>query len=128
VRRILDGLGVARRQMLQVLPGGDAPHRREQFRHLTHLIQEFLEAGHPVLSIETKKEAFLGTLSRDGKVYGQQARKAFEHDVPSLATGGIMPHGIDDRARNQGWLHAGLSRDTTALACDSWRMLWHGDG
>src|SRR5216683_1351177 len=33
VRRILDGLGLARRQMAE-LPGGDSPHRREQFRHL----------------------------------------------------------------------------------------------
>src|SRR5712692_3363122 len=64
VRRILDGLGLARRQMLKVLPGGDSPHRREQFRHLAHLIQEFLEAGNPVLSIDTKKKEFLGTLYR----------------------------------------------------------------
>src|SRR6266446_3608374 len=43
VRRILDRLGVARRQMAKGLPGGDSPHRREQFRHLAHLIQEFLD-------------------------------------------------------------------------------------
>ena len=128
VRRMLDGLGVARRQMLKVLPGGDSPHRREPFRHLAHLIQEFLEAGNPVLSIDTKKKEFLGTLYRDGKVSCQQALKAFDHDFPSLATGVIMPHGIDDLARNQGWIHVGLSRDTTAFACDSVRMFWHGDG
>jgi len=75
VRRILDGLGLARRQMLKVLPGGDSPHRREQFRHLAHLLQEFLAAGNPVLSIDTKKKEFLGTLYRDGKVYCQQALK-----------------------------------------------------
>jgi len=128
VRRILDGLGLARRQMLQVLPGGDSPHRREQFRHLAHLIQEFLEAGNPVLSIDTKKKEFLGTLYRNGKVYCQQALKAFDHDFPSLATGVIIPHGIYDLARNQGWIHLGISRDTTAFACDSLRVFWHGDG
>jgi len=128
VRRILDGLGLARRQMLKVLPGGASPHRREQFHHLAHLIQEFLEAGNPVLSIDTKKKEFLGTLYRDGKVYCQQALKAFDHDFPSLATGVIIPHGIYDLARNQGWIHVGLSRDTTAFACDSLRMFWHGDG
>ncbi len=128
VRRILDGLGLARRQMLKVLPGGDSPHRREQFRHLAHLIQEFLEAGNPVLSIDTKKKEFLGTLYRDGKVYCQQALKAFDHDFPSLATGVIIPHGSYDLARNQGWIHLGISRDTTAFACDSLRVFWHGDG
>jgi len=128
VRRILDGLGFARRQMLKVLPGGDSPHRGEQFRHLAHLIQEFLEAGHPVLSIDTKKKEYLGTLYRDGKVYCQQALKAFDHDFPSLAAGVIIPHGIYDLARNQGWIHLGLSRDTTAFACDSLRLFWYNDG
>jgi hypothetical protein len=128
VRRMLDGLGLARRQMLKGLPGGASPHRGEQCRHLAHLIQECLEAGTPILSIDTTQKEFLGTLYRDGKVYCQQALKAFDHDVPSLATGVIMPHGLDDRARNQGWIHVGLSRDTTAFACDSLRMCWHSDG
>ena len=128
VRRILDGRGVARRHMLQVLPGGDSPHRDAQFRHLAHLIQEFLAAGNPVLSIDTKKKDYLGTLYRDGKVYCQQALKAFDHDVPSLARGVIIPHGIYDLARHQGWIHVGLSRDTTAFACDSVRLFWHSDG
>jgi hypothetical protein len=128
VRRMLDGLGVARRQMLKVLPGGDAPHRDAQFRHLAHLMQEFLEAGTPVLSMDTKKKACLGTLYRDGKVSGQQARKAFDHDVPSLATGVIIPHGLDDLARHQGWMPVGLSRDTTAFACESLRLFWRSAG
>jgi hypothetical protein len=128
VRRILDGLGFARRQMAKVLPGGDAPHRDAQFRHIAHLIQEFLEADNPILSIDTKKKEFLGTLYRDGKVYCQQALKAFDHDFPSLASGVIIPHGIYDLARNQGWIHLGLSRDTTAFACESLRLFWSSDG
>jgi Rhodopirellula transposase DDE domain len=128
VRRMLDTLGLARRQIAKVLPGGDSPHRDAQFRHVATLIQEFLEAGNPVFSIDTKKKEFLGTLYRDGKVYCQQALKAFDHDFPSLASGVIIPHGIYDLARNQGWIHLGLSRDTTAFACDSLRLFWHSDG
>lgn len=128
VRRILDRLGFARRQMAKVLPGGDSPHRDAQFRHLAHLIQQFLEAGNPVLSIDTKKKEFLGTLYRDGKVYCQQALKAFDHDFPSLASGVIIPHGIYDLAHNHGWIHVGLSHDTTEFACDSLRVFWHSDG
>src|SRR6266446_6060643 len=94
VRRILDGRGFARRHMLKVLPGGDSPHRDAQFRHLAHLMQEFLAAGNPVLSIDTKKTECLGTLSRDGKVYCQQALKAFDHDFPRLARGVLIPHGL----------------------------------
>src|SRR4029434_802997 len=128
VRRILDGLGVARRQMLKVLPGGDSPQRDAQFRHLAHLIQALLAAGNPVLSMDTKKKEDLGTLYRDGKVYGHQALKAFDHDFPSLARGVIIPHGIYDLGRNQRSIHVGPSRDTTAFACDSLRLFWHSDG
>jgi hypothetical protein len=128
VRRILDRLGFARRQIAKVLPGGDSPHRDAQFRHLAHLIQEFLDADNPVLSIDTKKKEFLGTLYRHGKVYCHQALKAFDHDFPSLATGVIIPHGIYDLARNQGWIHLGRSRDTTEFACESLRVFWHCDG
>ncbi len=128
VRRILERLGFARRQIAKGLPGGDSPHRREQFRHLAALIQAFLEAGNPVLSIDTKKKEYLGTLYRDGKGYCREALKAFDHDFPSLASGVIIPHGIYDLARNQGWIHLGLSRDTTQFACDSLRLFWHHDG
>jgi len=80
------------------------------------------------LRIDTKTQEFLGTLSRDGKVDCQQALKAFAHDVPSLASGVIMPHGISDISRKQGWIHLGLSRDTTPCACESLRLFWHSDG
>lgn len=128
VRRILDTLGFARRQMAKVVPGGDSPQRDAQFRHVSHLIQEFLAAGNPVLSIDTKKKECLGTLYRDGKVYCQQALPVFDHDFPSLASGVIIPHGIYDLALNHGWIHVGLSHDTTAFACDSLRVFWHNDG
>ena len=128
VRRILDGLGVARRQRAKGLPGGDSPHRGAQFRHLAQVIQAFLEAGNPVLRIDTTKKECVGTLYRDGKVYCHQALTAFDPDFPSLASGVIMPHGIDDLARNQGWMHVGLSRDTTEFACESLRLFWHADG
>ena len=59
VRRILDTLGFARRQIAKVLPGGETPDRDPQFRHLAHLIQEFQGAGNPILSIDTKKKEWL---------------------------------------------------------------------
>jgi len=78
--------------------------------------------------MDTTKKADVGTLSRDGTVSCQQALKAFEHEVPSLAHGVIMPPGLDDLARNPGWMHLGLSRDTTAFAGESVRVFWPSDG
>jgi hypothetical protein len=128
VRRMLDDLGFARRQIAKVLPGGEIADRDPQFRYIADLKAQFLAAGQPVLSIDTKKKECLGMLYRNGKVYCQQAQKAFDHDFPSWPEGVIVPHGIYDLARNHGWLHLGLSRDTTAFACDSLRLYWETDG
>ena len=40
----------------------------------------------------------------------------------------IIPHGIDDLARHQGWMPLGRSRDTTPFACESVRLFWRHDG
>ena len=97
-------------------------------RRVAEFIQEFLEAGNPVLRSDTKKKASVGTRSRDGKGYCQQALQAFDPDFPSLASGVLIPHGIYGLGRNQGWMHLGLSRDTTACAWDSLRLFGHSDG
>lgn len=128
VRRLLKNLGFARRQIAKGLPGGASPDRDAQFRYIAALKAQFLAAGNPVVSIDTKKKEFLGNLYRRGTVYCQQAQQAFDHDFPSWAEGVIVPHGIYDVARNHGWLHVGLSRDTTAFACDSLRLYWESDG
>jgi hypothetical protein len=128
VRRLLDTLGLARRQIANVLPGGATADRDPPFRDIADLTATFLAAGNPVVRIDTKKKACLGLRYRHGNVYGQQAHKAFDHDVPRWAEGVIVPHGMYDLARNHGCLPGGLSRDTTAFACDSLRVYWETDG
>jgi hypothetical protein len=128
VRRILDRLGYRLRKIAKVLPGKTSPDRDRQFRRIAELKDEFLGAGQPVLSIDTKKKEFLGGLYRAGRVYCRQPIKAFDHDFPSWAEGVIVPHGLYDLSRNEGWLHLGLSRDTSQFACDSLRLYFEQDG
>lgn len=128
VRRILDTLGYGLRKIAKVLPGKESPDRDRQFCRIAELKEDFLAAGRPVLSIDTKKKEFLGGLYRPGRVYTRQPIKAFDHDFPSWAEGVVIPHGLYDLARNEGWLHLGLSRDTSQFACDSLRMYFEQDG
>lgn len=129
VLRMLRRLGCGLRKIAKVLPGGESPDRETQFLHIGSLIDSYLDAGLPVLSMDTKKKEFLGNLYRNGRVYTNQAFKAFDHDFPSWADGVIVPHGLYDVGRNEGWLHLGLSRDTSEFACDSLRLwledAWH---
>jgi len=122
VRRMLKAVGCGLRKIAKVLPGKESPNRDGQFCHIGSLIDSYLNAGLPVISMDTKKKEFLGRLYRDGRVYTNQAFQAFDHDFPNWADGVIIPHGLYDLARNEGHLHLGLSRDTSEFACDSVRL------
>jgi len=128
VRRILGTLDFGLRKIAKVLPGKESPDRDQQFLRIAELKDEFLAAGNPVISMDTKKKEFLGRLYRNGRVYTQQVIKAFDHDFPTWAKGVIIPHGLYDLARNEGYLHLGLSRDTSQFACDSLQLYWEEDG
>lgn len=128
VLRILGKLNFRRRKIAKVLQGKESPNRDEQFVRIAELKEEFFASGLPVISMDTKKKEFLGNLYRQGRVYTQEAIRAFDHDFPSWANGVIIPHGFYDLARNEGYLHLGLSRDTSEFACDSLRMYWEQDG
>ncbi len=105
--------------------GGSSPDREEQFQRIATLKAEYLAAGNPVLSLDTKAKEHLGFLYRAGRVWTQRPFRAFDHDFPSWATGVVIPHGIYDLARNRGHLNLGLSHDTSQFACDSLR--WYGN-
>jgi len=120
------GLGLHKIQ--KVLEGGQSPDRDAQFRRLAELRNDYLNAGNPVFSLDTKAKEHLGQLFRKGRVWTQRAFQAFDHDFPSWATGVVIPHGIYDIARNRGHLNIGLSHDTSEFACDSFRWYWNRIG
>jgi hypothetical protein len=128
VRDWLEEQQLRLRKIVKDLPGGVHPDRDAQFQRIAALKAEYLDAGEPVFSIDTKAKEHLGYLYRQGRVRSQQAFQAFDHDFPSWATGVVIPHGIYDLARNCGHLNLGLSHDTSAFACDSFRWYWQRIG
>ena len=128
VRDWLKEQGLALHKIAKVLAGGKSPDRDAQFQRIATLKAEYLEAGNPVFSIDTKAKEHLGQLYRKGRVWTQRAFTAFDHDFPSWATGVVIPHGIYDMARNRGHINIGLSHDTSQFACDSFRWYWNRIG
>lgn len=102
--------------------------RNEQFENIARLKAEYHHSNNPVISIDTKKKEFLGNFYRDGKLYTTQTLHTYDHDWNSASDGVIIPHGIYDLKLNRGYLHLGLSRDTSEFACDSLRHWWYGYG
>lgn len=104
------------------------PDRNAQFERITELKQQYLAAGSPVISVDTKKKELLGNFYRDGKLYTRQTIAVLDHDFPSYSDGKIVPHGVYDIAKNKGHVNLGTSCDTTEFACDSVARWWETQG
>jgi hypothetical protein len=128
VRNWLEDQGLARHKIEKTLAGGASPDRNTQFERIAELKSEYLDAGNPVFSIDTKAKEHLGQLFRAGRVWTQKAFQGLDHDFPSWATGVIIPHGIYDHHLKRGHLNIGLSHDTSQFACDSFRWYWNRIG
>jgi hypothetical protein len=103
-------------------------HRNEQFENIARLKAEYVAAGNPVVSMDTKKKEYLGNFYRDGHLYTTKEIQVYDHDFNSLALGVVIPHGIYDMQRNTGYINLGTSRDTGEFACDCVRNWWVNQG
>jgi hypothetical protein len=120
--------GFRRRRAVKKRTMGRHPDRNAQFENLARLKHEYLKAGLPVVSIDTKKKELLGDFYRDGVIDTQEPIVVNDHDFRSQGQGTLIPHGIYDVGKNQGYLHLNTSHDTTELACDSLAAWWHAQG
>jgi hypothetical protein len=128
VARLLHQHGFRRRKAQKKVTMGSHPDRNAQFENLARLKQEYLDAGLPVISVDTKKKELLGNFYRDGVIQTQEPIRVNDHDFVSKGQGTLIPHGIYDVAKNLGYLHLNLSHDTTELACDSVEAWWREHG
>jgi hypothetical protein len=69
-----------------------------------------------------------GNFYRDGKCYCIVAKKINDHDFKSFSTGVIIPHGIYDLKRNEGYMTLGNSRDTSEFCCACLKGWWLNHG
>jgi hypothetical protein len=124
VEELLARHGYHRRKAQKALPMGRNKDRDAQFVNIARLKREYLDAGEPILSIDTKKRELIGNFFRQGQLYGTATRLTFDHDFPKFACGVVIPHGLYDPRLNRGYVHLGTSHDTSAFACDCLGDWW----
>ena len=108
--------------------GADHPDRNCQFEYLQQQKQTFLEAGQPVLSVDTKKKELVGNFKNDGQRWCQEADAVNLHDFPQDALGRAVPYGIYDVAANAGFICVGDSADTPEFAVAAIVLWWETQG
>ena len=63
----------------------------------------------------------IGNFYRGGKLYCTEPIKVYDHDFSTFSEGVIIPHGIYDIHRNEGYITIGTSKDTSEFCCDGIR-------
>jgi hypothetical protein len=104
------------------------PDRNAQFENIGRLGREYLEAGLPVISIDTEKEELIGDFYREGAIETQETIEVNDRDFAGMGSGTVIPHGIYDVGLNRGFVHLNTGHDTSELACDSVAAWWEGHG
>jgi Rhodopirellula transposase DDE domain len=128
VSQLLRKHGYRKRKALKKKSTGHHRDRNAQFEKITRLKKNYLNAGLPVISIDTKKKELFGNFYRDGQIDTQETIEVNDHDFGSAGSGVVIPHGVYDIGRNQGFLHLNTSHDTSELACDSIAAWWEQYG
>ena len=118
VDKLLEKMGLSRQKMSKTGTYKQPNGRNDQFENIAELIASYTQAKQIVISIDSKKKEFLGQLYRPGKVYCNTAQVCNDHDFPSQATGKVVPYGVYDLNRNEGYMFLGQSADTADFAAD----------
>jgi hypothetical protein len=114
----------------KTLEGTQHPDRNAQFEHINERVQQYLAAGQPVISVDTKKKELVGNFKNGGRELRPkgQPEKVRVHDFAIKELGKVAPYGIYDIAQNSGWVNVGVDHDTGAFAVESIRHWWYSMG
>ncbi|HEX4334587.1 MAG TPA: ISAzo13 family transposase [Polyangiaceae bacterium] len=130
VAKLLHEHGYSLQGTRKTIEGRQHPDRNAQFEHINRQTKAFHAAGHPVISVDTKKKELVGEFANKGREWqpAGEPTKVQVHDFPSDAVGKAIPYGVYDVGRNEGWVSVGVDHDTAAFAVASIRAWWNTMG
>jgi DNA-binding phage protein len=114
----------------KTLEGRQHPDRDAQFGYINEQARRFLDAGLPVVSVDTKNKELVGQFANKGREW-QPAGAPVEvnmHDFPDPTLGKAIPYGVYDLGANAGWVSVGSDHDTAAFAAATLRRWWEQVG
>ena len=89
------------------------PQRNQQFCCIRRIKTLFIKAGHPVISVDTKKKELIGNFKNTGQTWCHVPERVNDHDFPQGAIARAVPYGIYEVAHNRGYVYVGTSRGHT---------------
>lgn len=126
VGRLLKDMGYSLQATRKMREGRRHPDRDAQFRYLAGRVADYLEAGDPVVSVDTKKKELVGRKANNGREWqpAGQPEQVDVHDFPDPEVGKAIPYGVYDLGANQAWVSVGDDHDTAAFAVATIGRWW----
>jgi Rhodopirellula transposase DDE domain len=103
--------------------GSSHPDRNAQFEYINARATEFLRAGQPAISVDTKKKEQVGDYKNAGREWRPKGQPESVR-VHDFAKQKDVPYGVYDLGLNTGWVSVGTDHDTSAFAVESIRRWW----
>jgi transposase len=126
VAKLLRGLGYSLQANVKTKEGSQHPDRDAQFEHINQTVMTALDAGQPVISVDTKKKELVGDFKNSGREWRPQGQPVpvRVHDFKDKELGKAIPYGVYDLADDSGWLSVGIDHDTAQFAVASIGGWW----
>lgn len=123
IPQLLERLGYRRQVNRKTKEGASHPDRTAQFDHINAKVMSFQNAGHPAISVDTKKKELIGDYRNAGSDYRPQGHPidVNVHDFVDKELGKAIPYGVYDIGANTGWVSVGVDHDTAEFAVNAIR-------
>ena len=118
VAHLLDVAGYSLQGNRKTWEGPTHPDRNAQFEHINAKVKRFQQRGQPVISVDTKKKELVGEFKNAGREWQRKGEpeRVDVHDFPDPDLGKVIPYGVFDMSRNEGWVSVGIDHDTAQFA------------
>jgi hypothetical protein len=130
VAHLLQVAGYSLQGNRKTLEGTAHSDRNAQFEHINAQVKRFQQRGQPVISVDTKKKELVGPYKNHGREWQRKGEpeKVDVHDFPDPALGKVIPYGVFDLSRNEGWVSVGIDHDTAQFAVQAIGRWWQKMG
>ena len=130
VAQLLNDAGYSLQGNRKTLEGTAHPDRNTQFEYIYAKVKRFQQRWQPVISVGTKKKELVGPYKNNGREWQRKGEpeRVDIHDFPDPELGKVIPHGVFDMSRNEGWVSVGIDHDTAQFAVQAIGRWWHKMG
>ena len=126
VAKLLRRSGYSLQSNRKTKEGASHPDRDAQFGHINATAAAAINAGEPVISVDTKKKELVGDFKNGGRQWRPKGDPTLVRtkDFKDEELGKVNPYGVYDIGSDEGWVSVGIDSDTAEFAVAAIASWW----